>query len=254
MDLHYLTISLLYFLSGATLGSFLNVIILRIPNKMSIVHPKSHCFNCNNPIPFYYNIPIISYLILRGRCNKCHSSISKQYIIVEIIMGILLCIILNNLNIPQSMLLTIVFSCFVIIGGIDYKYLLIPRSIIIILFVALIIKPFIFEQSFIDIAFGSVLLMLYMSVLIFFVGIIKKNFKLIGLGDIILLIMIGGWFGVINSYICLFISSVIGISITKIPFIKYHNDNKIPFGFCLSASFIIVSLLVDCYKIELFTF
>ena len=169
-------------------------------------------------------------------------------------MGILLCIILNNLNIPQSMLLTLVFSCFVIIGGIDYKYLLIPRNIILILSVALILKPFVFEQSFVDIIFGSISLILYMSALIFLVGILKRNFKLIGFGDIILLVIIGGWFGALNSFICLFVSSIIGISMTKVPFIKYHSNNKIPFGFCLSSSFIIVSLLVDCYKMELFTF
>lgn len=221
---------------------------------MSIVFPGSHCINCNNPIPFYYNIPIISYLILKGKCNKCNSHISRQYILVEILMGILFCIIYNNLNVPQSILLSIMFSCFVIIGGIDYRCLLIPKNIILILFSALILKPFIFEQKFIDIIVGALLLILYIAVLIFFVGVIKKTFKLIGFGDIILLIIIGGWFGAVNSYICLFISAIIGICITKIPSIKYHNDIKIPFGFCLSVSFIILSLLVDCYKIELLVF
>ena len=242
-------------------GSFLYVLETVILKKFKHV-PLIHqlfiiCLSAMIPatsVVTYYNYKNKDKPPSEYNFNFSELFTNKNRLLVEILMGILIYIILNKLNVPQSILLCTVFSCFMVIAGIDYKYLLIPRSIIIILFVALIIKPFIFEQSFIDIAFGSVLLMLYMSVLIFFVGIIKKNFKLIGLGDIILLIMIGGWFGVINSYICLFISSVIGISITKIPFIKYHNDNKIPFGFCLSASFIIVSLLVDCYKIELFTF
>ena len=192
--------------------------------------------------------------MLKGKCHKCSSSISKQYISVEIIMGALFCMLLNNLNLTQSILISIIFSSFIVIGAIDYRHLLIPKIMLIILFSTLIIRPIIFQQTFINMITGASMLMLYIGTLILFIGLIKKNFNMIGFGDILLLIFIGAWLGVINSFICLFISSIIGIAMSRLPFTKYYSENKIPFGFCLSASFILISLLVDCYKIKLLFF
>ena len=77
------------FIFGATVGSFLNVCILRIPKGESIVSPPSHCPACNSPIPFYDNVPLISYLILRARCRYCGARISFRYFVVELLMAAL---------------------------------------------------------------------------------------------------------------------------------------------------------------------
>lgn len=75
---------------GASLGSFFNVLIHRLPLKKSILFPGSHCSNCKYKIPFYQNIPIISYVILRGKCSKCGISIHWHHLLVEVITPILL--------------------------------------------------------------------------------------------------------------------------------------------------------------------
>ena len=74
---------------GLAFGSFANVLIYRLPRRQSILKPQSHCPACENPIKFYDNIPIISYIILRGRCRHCGAGISFKYAMVEAIMGLI---------------------------------------------------------------------------------------------------------------------------------------------------------------------
>ena len=74
---------------GLVLGSFYNVCIYRIPEKKSIILPPSHCPNCGRIIPFYDNIPLLSYLILRGKCRACKTPISPRYLIVEVLTAII---------------------------------------------------------------------------------------------------------------------------------------------------------------------
>ncbi len=76
-------------LFGLTIGSFLNVVIYRIPKKESIVHPGSHCPNCEAPIKSYDNLPLISWIILRGSCRSCKAPISVRYPLVELLTGVL---------------------------------------------------------------------------------------------------------------------------------------------------------------------
>ncbi len=75
---------------GLVLGSFLNVCIVRLPRKLSILAPRSHCPLCEHPIRWFDNIPLVSYLLLRGRCRDCHARISPQYAVVEALTAILL--------------------------------------------------------------------------------------------------------------------------------------------------------------------
>ena len=77
------------FALGACIGSFLNVVIYRMPRGQSIAWPPSHCFSCDKAIRWYDNIPILSWLILRGRCRACGARISAQYILVELVTGLL---------------------------------------------------------------------------------------------------------------------------------------------------------------------
>jgi len=84
---------LFLFLMGAIFGSFLNVVIYRVPNKMSLITPSSHCFKCKKPIPFQYNIPIVGYYLLKGKCKFCQKSFPSRYVFVELITAILTIII-----------------------------------------------------------------------------------------------------------------------------------------------------------------
>jgi leader peptidase (prepilin peptidase) / N-methyltransferase len=75
------------FLLGLAFGSFLNVCIYRLPRGLSVIAPRSACPNCERPIAFYDNIPVVSWLILRGHCRRCHSPISARYLVIEVLTG-----------------------------------------------------------------------------------------------------------------------------------------------------------------------
>ena len=83
---YFAVISLLL---GAAIGSFLNVCIYRIPLDQSVVRPPSHCFSCNQPVAWYDNIPVLSYLVLRGKCRRCKTPYSPRYLGVEILTAVL---------------------------------------------------------------------------------------------------------------------------------------------------------------------
>src|SRR3990172_11488117 len=78
------------FVVGAALGSFLNVVIYRLPRGESIVTPRSRCPHCGTPIASHDNIPVLSFLLLRGRCRACGKPISPRYLVVELLTGVLL--------------------------------------------------------------------------------------------------------------------------------------------------------------------
>lgn len=80
-------LALAIFALGLAFGSFLNVCIYRLPRGISVVHPRSACPRCNQPIRFYDNAPVLSWLILRGRCRSCHAPISPRYLVIELLAG-----------------------------------------------------------------------------------------------------------------------------------------------------------------------
>lgn len=80
----------LAFVSGLCLGSFLNVVLYRLPRGMSIVAPRSFCPNCRHQVRWYDNVPVLSYLILRGKCRDCGAKISWRYPAVELVTGLVI--------------------------------------------------------------------------------------------------------------------------------------------------------------------
>jgi len=118
------------FILGILIGSFLNVVILRIPKDESVVFGASHCTSCGEGLKAWHNIPLFSWIFLRGKCSYCKTKISIQYPIIELLSGLifLLIAIKYGLSLP---VLFIVLSFFMLLAlsAIDLKYKMVPDSI-----------------------------------------------------------------------------------------------------------------------------
>ena len=127
------------FFIGICIGSFLNVVIFRLPNDISILSPRSFCPKCEKKIKWYLNIPILSWVILKAKCNYCSTRISLRYPIVEFITGLLFIIFSSanpyfyflNLDNPFEKIFSwIILSILLAISFIDFEHFWIPQSLI----------------------------------------------------------------------------------------------------------------------------
>ena len=222
---------------GASIGSFLNVCIYRVPLKQSIVSPSSHCPDCNTPIRFYDNIPVLSFLILRGRCRACGSRISIQYVSVEIFnaMGYIFLFRKFGLS-PELILYAILFSSLVVLSAIDLFYKILPDSItlpgIIVGFIgSLTVLPVGFKSSLAGILIGGGLF--------YIIAVVSRGGM--GGGDIKLIAMIGAFLGWINVILTIMLASFLGAIVGIFMMIFFGKGRKyaIPFGPFLAVGGII---------------
>jgi leader peptidase (prepilin peptidase)/N-methyltransferase len=120
--------SFIYGLLGLVIGSFLNVCIYRIPLGKSIVFPGSHCPRCGQPIRFYDNVPLLSFLILRGKCRACDARISWQYPLVELLTGLAFYFCARRWHFDSPTYVnTLLLSVVIIFVFIDYRHRIIPN-------------------------------------------------------------------------------------------------------------------------------
>ncbi len=235
---------LLYVLAfslGACIGSFLNVVILRLPNdNESIIFPPSNCPACRQPIRWYDNIPLLSYLVwLRGRCRSCGNSISIQYPIVELCMGLLSLALLNKFGpSPEFCYYFIFTAALLVIIFIDIHHQIIPDLISLPGIVLGFLGSFItaiptWQQSGLGILLGGGIL--YGIALGYFLLTRREG---MGGGDIKLLAMIGAFLGWQSLLFVLFASSVIGsiVGIGAMIRQKKGGKTKIPYGPFLSLA------------------
>lgn len=231
-EFYYLHIAYV-FLFGLIFGSFFNVCIYRIPLGMSIVKPGSHCFNCNYFLKWYDNIPLLSYLLLRGKCRKCGAIYSVRYFLVELLTGILFTIVFLKYNYSWATLVyIIVTSLLIIITFTDIDHWIIPDSInlggfIFGVLVALII-PFLGNDFYIS-TFGPIKEKMYFTpllnclagagagfllfYLIGFFGSLAFKKEAMGGGDIKLMTFVGAFVGHINIFLIMMIASLLGVLI-----------------------------------------
>lgn len=224
---------LLAFIFGICIGSFLNVCIYRLPVSKSIVHPRSMCFNCGTAIRFYDNIPIISYVWLRGKCRHCGVPIPIRYPLVEIMGGLFsLCVYLKFGLTSQALIYFAFIATLLVITFIDIDHRIIPDIIslpgIAIFFLASLVLPTVtYRDSLLGIISGGGILYL----IAFAYSLITKK-EGMGGGDIKLLAMIGaliGWKGVLFT---IFVSSAVGTISGILIMLMTRQDMKlkIPFG------------------------
>ncbi len=225
--------SLFALVFGMVVGSFLNVCICRLPKHESIVSPPSHCPVCSYQICWYDNIPLLSYLFLRGKCRGCGTSISLQYPLVELLNGVLT--LLLFLRFGPTLVCAVLFmfcSALVVITFIDIEHQIIPDEISLPGIVAGFILSFFIPghgwlNSLLGILLGGGSLLLVASVYQRLTG--KDG---MGGGDIKLLAMMGAFLGWKAVPFIIFASSLIGSIIGVSIMLLQKKDSKlaIPFG------------------------
>ena len=187
---------ILIFILGLIVGSFSNVCIYRIPKKESIVFPASHCPKCHSNISPKDNIPILSYILLKGRCRNCKSKISNQYPIVEFLTGLIYLIISLIYGLSIQTLIYIIFSsALIIIAFIDLNEQIVPDVISLPgIVIGFIISFFVTYISFINSALG-VLVGGGIILIIGLGGSVIYKKEAMGGGDVKLAAMIGAFLG-----------------------------------------------------------
>jgi len=231
----------LIFVFGLVLGSFANVCIYRLPKGKSIVSPSSYCPYCKKPILWYDNIPLLSYIILKGRCRYCKKKISPRYFVIELLTGILFFLIYRNFGLTSSFFVYAIFVLsLIIVGFIDIDTFLISDVIVIpCIFFGLIFStafPHIHHlsgnfESFIY-SIEGLLLGGGLLILLAFVGKIAFKKDAMGGGDVKLLAMIGSFLGWKCVFLTLFFGSLFGtvISLILIGLKKKKIEDYVPFG------------------------
>ena len=234
---------ILFFVLGTILGSFYNVVGYRIPKKESIIYPPSHCPKCNHKLKFYELIPIMSYIIQKGKCKNCKEKIGLFYPIFELITGLLFAISLKIFGLTPNLLLILTFiSMLIIITISDIKYMIIPDSILLFFSILILIEIYIFK------GFNEVLSSITNGIISFIIMYLIKKFgdflfkkESMGGGDIKLMFVIGLFKSYKNALLTIFIGSLIGLPISLIS-IKKNTNHILPFGPLLSSAATIIVL------------
>lgn len=232
----------LAFVIGAIVGSFLNVCISRIPRDESIVYPSSHCLSCANPIAWYDNIPLLSYLILRGRCRHCQAPIPTRYLWVELVSALGAMAIWARFGPGIEGLVAFVFlSLLIVISFIDLEHRLIPHvltlpGIPIFLAFGVLAMGVRLIDALIGLAAGIAVLYL---IALYYEAI--TGVEGMGGGDVNLLGLIGAFLGWQSLPGVLFSAAFVGAGVGFIIILLKRRNLKeaIPFGPFLSLGAVI---------------
>ena len=218
-------IYLFLFLFGIIIGSFLNVVIYRVPLQKSVIKPPSSCPNCNTRIKPWHNIPILSWVILKGKCAYCGEKISSRYPFIEFLTGVLAVLVyLKTKQIDIFYFVNFgVFATLLALSVIDLDYKAVPDSLnLLALTLAIFSSPDILENF-----KNALLIMGGMSMIRYYVSFFIKK-EAMGEGDIIVGGTMGALLGIKLSLIAIFISSLLAI----IPSLLYRftkSELELPF-------------------------
>jgi leader peptidase (prepilin peptidase)/N-methyltransferase len=217
-----------FFLFGIVIGSFLNVCISRIPEDISIVSPASRCPRCERPIKPYDNIPVLSWILLRGKCRNCHLPISPMYPIVEFLTGVFFVLTYYSFGVTLPTFKYLLFGCLLIILMVtDIRVRLLPDAVNWFGFVlALAFATRIPPEGFSDLwlhdlhlptmlagvldallgaAFGS--LLLWGAAALY--KLVRKR-EGMGMGDVKMMAMVGAFLGIRGAFLTILLGTLIG--------------------------------------------
>lgn len=246
---------LILFLIGIIVGSFLNSCIYRIPRKISLVKPRSYCPVCKEQLIWWQNIPLLSYLFLKGRCYNCGHKISFQYPFIELITGILTVFTIYNFGLTEkSIFYLIFFYCLVIISVVDIYHKKIPNQLLLFLLVFGIIFNSAFEIISWKKALAGGIFAGFILISTRIIGhyILKK--ESLGMGDVKLGVILGFFIGLKLFLVTLLIGSLLAVAFSLLLTLFYHVNisQKIPFApFLCSGSILSLFFISEYYFINL---
>jgi leader peptidase (prepilin peptidase)/N-methyltransferase len=183
----------LAFAPGLAIGSFLNVVAARVPLKRSLVHPGPTCMACSAPIAWYDNVPLVSYVVLRGKCRSCGTKIGLVYPAVELVSAVLVAACVLEFGLTFEAAIAAFFCCVLVaISAIDIAYRIVPDKIVLPSTLIVLVAQTIREPSpeWILAAFGAALF-LFLAVLVYPAGM--------GMGDVKLALLMGAALGKVVS-------------------------------------------------------
>jgi leader peptidase (prepilin peptidase)/N-methyltransferase len=249
LDLYlYTYLTVIVFVFGACIGSFLNVCIYRIPLDQSVVSPPSHCFACDARIAWYDNIPLFSYLILRGACRRCKASYSARYFLVELLTGCLFLLVWLRyggsseriLFDPRIPVYWMVISGLILGTFVDFDHLIIPDRVTIggmisgVIFSLIVPSLHGVDQRWLAAAWSLVGLTAGFGILLLVSKLGRAIFKqdAMGFGDVKLLGAIGAYMGYQSVFFVILISSFTGaaVGLTLVLVKSKGWQSRIPYG------------------------
>ena len=242
MTLEYTILYITVFLFGIVIGSFLNVCILRIPEKESIVVESSHCMSCGHQLAWYDLFPLFSWLFLRGKCRYCGARISTQYPVVEFANGALYIITfaVNGWN-GSSALYCIMFSALLVIGVIDYRTMLIPTAVDVVILCVGAVHIVFDLNNWLYYVTGFVSAGLFLLLCAFLFRAVTGKGGL-GLGDVELMACAGLCIGWGHALFAIVIGSVTGCIVELIKIAITKKKGKFPFGPYLALGIFVATL------------
>ncbi|MBI3016070.1 MAG: prepilin peptidase [Candidatus Tectomicrobia bacterium] len=216
------------FVLGTTIGSFANVCIFRLPRRQSLIAPASHCPRCNAAILPHQNVPILSYLFLRGRCARCREPISVRYPLVELLTGVLFLLVYRKLGPTwQGVEAAVLLSALVVVSFIDLEHKLVPDMITLPgIAVGLLFGFLVSMNHVLDLLLGVLL----GGGLFYLIALVSRGGM--GGGDIKLIAMIGAFVGWQLTLVTIFAGILLGslVAIALLILGLKGRKDMIPFG------------------------
>jgi len=250
------------FLFGILFGSFLNVVILRIPKGESVVFDGSYCYSCGNKLKPWHNIPLISWLFLRGKCAYCKSKISIQYPLIELISGFIFLLIASAYGISlPAFFIALSFLMLLALSMIDFKYKMVPDSLNLLAIFFSVIAAWSIDMFFLNLqnallfAGGFTLLRFalsyYLTSSVYRAGLKSKTswnrhydrtpfIEAMGEGDIMVAATMGALLGVKLTLVAIFLSALLALPVMLLLRNASAEEQRVPFvPFLAVATFIV---------------
>ena len=236
-------IYVIIFIFGSIMGSFLNVLAVRLSNNESIIYPSSHCHNCQHKLKWYELIPILSYIIQKGKSNCCNTRIPISYLIVEIVTGALYCTVYHSFGFGYELVISLIFiSSLITIIVSDIEYMIILDEVIAVACILIILLELVFFG--LEFTVNKILSGILAFITMYGIKMIgDKMFKKesMGGGDIKLMFLFGIVIGFPLSICDIFLATFIAFPVA-IYLLFSRKDSLIPFGPFLAMAAILIHI------------